>query len=97
MEQGKAQQLVVVATFVTMGSTTGAALRGTEKLPDTKIIVGGFFAMLGCSLLTEFDTRLGLGLATAIAGTAFITYGLPTLEDYFGNTKGKRSKTSAKG
>lgn len=84
MEQGQAQQLVVVATFVTLGSTSAAALRGTQKLPDTKIIVGGFFAMMGCSLITELDVKIGLGLATLIAGTAFVTYGLPTLNGYFG-------------
>jgi hypothetical protein len=85
-DQGAANA-VVISTMVTLGSTVGAALSNTQKLPAHKTIVGGFLAMTGCAVLAEIEPNIGGPLAIAIALTAFSLYGIPTLNHYFGNTR----------
>lgn len=73
----------MLATFITIGSTSGAELRGIKKaanLHPSRTIVGGFFAMLGCSILAEFAPSAGAYLAILVSGVAFFTYGLPAIE-----------------
>lgn len=72
------QPVVLTAGAITLGSTVGSDLRNGNGLDPSKI-VGGFLAILLCSVIAEVDTELGAGLAIALAGTAFVTYGIPAL------------------
>jgi hypothetical protein len=86
MNEPRAQQIIVLATLITIGSTSGAELKGIKKaanLHPSRTIVGGFFAMLGCSILAEFAPSAGAYLAILVSGVAFFTYGLPTIESYY--------------
>lgn len=90
MTETRAQQLVILATFITIGSTSLAELKSipqAKNLHPHRTIVGGFFAMLGCSILAEAAPETGAYLALIVAGTAFVTYGLPTTESYFSQPK----------
>lgn len=80
------EPIVLTCTFVTLGSTVGGDLRSGKSL-DPKKIVGGFLAMTLCAVVAEVDGELGAGLAIAIAGTAFVKYGIPALSSP-GYTKG---------
>ena len=95
MTEQRAQQLIVMMLFITVGSTSLAELKGipqASKLHPHRTIVGGFFAMLGCSVLAEVNPDFGAYLAMLVAGTTFFKYGLPTIESYFGEEKGKKKK-----
>ena len=98
MNEQRAQQLIVLATFITIGSTSVAELKGippAKSLHPHRTIVGGFFAMLGCSIIAEIDPRTGAGLAALVAGGAFVRYGIPTINSYYGN-KSEVSTTQRK-
>jgi hypothetical protein len=89
MDEQRAQQIIVTATFVTIASTSLAELKGIPKAKNLKpahTIVGGFFAMLGCSVIAEIDPRTGAYLAIMVSAGVAINYGLPTIESYYGNT-----------
>lgn len=75
-----ANNAVIVSSVVTLGSTTGASLTSGNGIHG-KTVVGGFFAMAGCAVLTELDPNLGGYLAILIAVGAFIYYGLPLMEN----------------
>ena len=92
MNEDKAQRLIVVLTFVTIGSTISYVLKPPKGVTKTnikthRVIAGGFFAMAISSVLADLDTTLGVGLATLVAGGAFLKYGLPVLTDVFGEPK----------
>lgn len=90
MTEPRAQQIIVLCTLITIGSTSGAELKGISKaknLHPSRTLVGGFFAMLGCSILAEFAPSAGAYLAILVSGGAFFTYGLPTIESYYEPTK----------
>ena len=93
MTNEQAQKLIVLATFVTVGSTTANVLRQPKKqkkpLKEHRVLIGGFFAMVGCSLLAEVDPTLGVGIAVLVTGGAFFNYGLPVLEESFKEEKKK--------
>ena len=83
MNESRAQELVILSTFVTLASTSGAELKGIRKaknLHPSRTVIGGFFAMLGCSVLAEAAPEAGAYLSILVAGTAFFAYGLPTIE-----------------
>jgi hypothetical protein len=83
MNEARAQQIIVLCTLVTLGSTSAAELKGIPKavnLHPSRTLIGGFFAMLGCSILAEFAPSAGAYLAVLVSGTAFFAYGLPTIE-----------------
>lgn len=90
-----AQQGIVLLTLVTVGSTSSAYLIGTKTKPQInektvrKTIVGGFAAMLLCSMLAEADPLAGISLALLISGGVFIKYGLPSLTAYYKEGKKK--------
>lgn len=87
MNSENAQKLIVLATFITLGSTGGAYLvKPKEVKQEIKLhraIAGGFFAMMGCSIVAEFEPVAGVGLAALVAGGAFFTYGVPALNEYY--------------
>lgn len=86
MNEQRAQEIIVLTTFITLASTSGAELKGIEKaknLHPSRTIVGGFFAMLGCSILAEAAPEAGAYLAVLVSGTAFFAYGLPAIESGF--------------
>lgn len=86
MNEPRAQEIIVLCTLITIGSTSAAELKGIPKagnLHPARTLVGGFFAMLGCSILAEFAPSAGAYLAILVSGTAFFTYGLPTIETYY--------------
>ncbi len=93
MTDEQAQKLIILATFITIGSTTANVLRPPKKqktqLKEHRVIIGGFFAMVGCSILAEFDPKLGVGIAALVTGGAFFNYGLPVLEESFKEEKKK--------
>jgi hypothetical protein len=95
MNEDKAQKLIILATFVTLGSTIGAAAKKPKSMKtEIKIrraVVGGFFAMMICSFIAEANTEIGVGLAATVAGTTFFQYGLPVLNESFGETKWSRN------
>jgi hypothetical protein len=74
------EPVVLTATLITLASTTGSDLRTGEKSLNPKHIVGGFLAMALCAVIAEVDGELGAGLAIAIAGTAFVQFGLPAIQ-----------------
>lgn len=87
MTEDRAQQIVVLAAFITIGSTSLAELKGIPKaksLHPSHTIVGGFAAMLGCSIIAEFAPSTGAYLSMMVAGGVAIKYGLPTIESYYG-------------
>jgi hypothetical protein len=95
MTEQRAQQIIVIATLVTIGSTSGAELKGISKaknLHPSHTLVGGFFAMLGCSILAEVAPSAGAYLAILVGGGAFFAYGLPTIESYYGQPSKKVKK-----
>lgn len=93
MTEEKAQQIVVIALLVTLGSTTiGKAKKSStpsekERKEYHSHIVAGFFAMLSCSLLAEVSPEAGAYLAILISGAAFFKEGLPTVESYYTGKK----------
>jgi hypothetical protein len=93
MDYDKAQRLIVLATIVTLGSTTANVLKKPknqkESLKAHRVIAGGFFAMAICAFITEADTTIGVGLAALVAGGAFFKYGLPVLDESFTTKKEK--------
>lgn len=93
MTEARAQQIIVLATFITIGSTSLAELKEipqAKNLHPHRTVVGGFFAMLGCSILAEFDPDMGMYLAVLVAGGVFVKFGLPTIESYSETKKVKR-------
>lgn len=83
MTEERAQEIIILSTFVTLASTSGAELKGIKKaknLHPSRTIIGGFFAMLGCSVLAEVAPDAGAYLAILVAGAAFFAFGLPTIE-----------------
>lgn len=86
MTEDKAQSIIVLCTFITIASTSAAELKGIQKasnLQPKRTIVGGFFAMLLCSIFAEVAPSAGAYLAILVSGVAFFTYGLPTIESYY--------------
>jgi len=112
MNEAKAQQLIVLASAVTIGSTVSGMIvapksiqekhkqeekevrehrRKTSQVANThRAIVGGFFAMAGCSVIAMFAPDAGVGIAALVAGGAFVVYGLPTISNYFTPEEGKK-------
>lgn len=93
MTEQRAQQLVVLAAFITIGSTSLAELKAipqAKNLHPHRTLVGGFFAMLGCSIVAEVDPQTGAYLALLVAGGTFVRFGLPTIESYYGQKKVKK-------
>jgi hypothetical protein len=89
----RAQEIIIICTFITLASTSGAELKGIKKaakLHPQRTIVGGFFAMLLCSLLAEVAPEAGAYLAILVSGVAFFGYGLPTIESYYETSKVKK-------
>ena len=94
MNPQSAQQLIIVSLMITLASTGGAASNSKVKTkPKNKPggeFVAGFFAMLGCSLIADYvSPEAGAGIAVMVAGVAFTTYGLPTIESYYGKKEKK--------
>ena len=86
MEEAKAQQIIIIAAFITIASTSLAELKGVPQaktLKPHRTIVGGFFAFVGCSIIAEFDPKTGMLLALMVGGGTFVKYGLPTIESYY--------------
>jgi len=86
MSEERAQEIIVTCLLITLASTAGSKLQGNKKaqsLDTNRVIVGGFLAMLSCSLLAEAAPKAGAYLAILVSGGAFFTYGLPTLESYY--------------
>jgi hypothetical protein len=86
MEEAKAQQIIIIAAFITIASTSLAELKGVPQaktLKPHRTIVGGFFAFVGCSIIAEFDPKTGMLLALMVSGGTFVKYGLPTIESYY--------------
>lgn len=82
-----AENVVLTSTFVTLGSTVGGHLAETSNFPSSRVIVGGFFAMLLCAIVAEVNGELGGALSVAIAGTAFVMYGLPAINSEYKKPK----------
>lgn len=81
------ENIVLTSTLVLLGSTIGGPLVEGKGLPPSKTIIGGFLAMLLCSILAEFDGDLGSTLAVVIAGQGFILYGLPAINGKYAQSK----------
>lgn len=95
MSEQRAQEIIVLAAFITIASTSLAELKGVPEaktLHPQKTIVGGFFAMLGCSIIAELDPKTGMLLAVMVSGGVFIKYGLPTIESYYAPPAKKKGK-----
>lgn len=83
MTEEKAQSIIILCTFITLGSTTSAELKGiktAKNLHASRTIIGGFLAMLSLSIFAEVAADAAAYLAILVSGVAFFTYGLPTLE-----------------
>jgi hypothetical protein len=86
VNEQRAQQIIVTAAFVTIASTSLAELKGIKqasKLKPARTIVGGFFAMVGCSIIAEVDPKTGAYIAIMVAAGTAIHFGLPTIESYY--------------
>lgn len=122
MNEEKAQQLIVLAAAITIGSTVSGLIvypkhiaearkevqakeekevhekkkKTTATVNTHRAIVGGFFAMAGCSVVAMFAPEAGVGLAALVAGGAFFFYGLPVIENYFLTPKELEAKEAKK-
>lgn len=122
MTEDKAQQLIVLAAAITIGSTVSGLVvypkhvaearkeiqkqeekevhekkkKTTSTVNTHRAIVGGFFAMAGCSVIASFAPDAGVGIAALVAGGAFFFYGLPVLENYFLTPKELAAKEGKK-
>jgi|SRR5215472_597782 len=85
----ESDSVVITSAFVGMGSTIGGSLATKSSLPPNRMIIGGFFAFMGCGLIAEFSDEVGAGLAVLIAGTMFIMYGLPAINSVLNTNKVK--------
>lgn len=95
MTEGRAQEIIVLCTFVTLASTTSAEFKGVpqaKELHPARTIVGGFFAMLLCSIFAEAAPEAGAYLAILVAGGVFFKFGLPTIESYYETSTPKKVK-----
>lgn len=95
MTESRAQQVIILATFITIGSTSLAEMKGIPQartLHPHRTVIGGFFAMLGCSIIAEIDPRTGMYLAILVSGGTFVRFGLPTIESYYGTEKKVKKK-----
>lgn len=93
MNEQRAQQIIITATFVAIASTTLAELKGIKQAKNLKpshTIVGGFFAMMGCSIIAEVDPKTGAYLAIMVAGGIAIKFGLPTIESFYEKEQSKK-------
>ncbi|MGA2655834.1 MAG: hypothetical protein ABSF18_07680 [Gammaproteobacteria bacterium] len=81
------QGVVLTSTGVLLGSTVGGHLAQYGTWPSEQVIVGGFFAMLGCSILAEVNGELGEALAILIAGSALVIYGIPAINNKYPKKK----------
>lgn len=90
-----ANNAVIISSMVTLGSTTASSLTKGNGIHG-KTVVGGFFAMAGCAVLTELNPDLGGYLAILVAGGVFVHYGLPLLENIFPGKKQKPAELTPK-
>jgi hypothetical protein len=98
MTKPRAEQLIVISTFVLLASTVGGRLAeghgGGEAAEQDygKKIVGGFLAMFGASIIAEAAPELGALFAISIASYGFLKYGLPAINSHYpAKGKGKAS------
>lgn len=122
MNEEKAQQLIVLAAAITIGSTVSGLVVYPKSVANTRneiqkqeerevhehkkkttatvnthrAIVGGFFAMAGCSVIASFAPEAGVGIAALVAGGAFFFWGLPVIEEYFLTPKELAAKEGKK-
>ena len=85
-----AQKWIIILAIVTLGSTSIAYLKPPpRKLPirPKRALFGGFAAMFALSIVADLDAKLGVLLATLVAGGAFFEYGLPVINSYYSEKK----------
>jgi uncharacterized membrane protein AbrB (regulator of aidB expression) len=99
MSKQRAEQIIVISLIVMLASTVGGSL-AEEKAKGSKIqkekyfgrkIVGGFFAILLTSLLSEVAPAPAAYMSVTMSTYAFFHYGLPAINK---NSKPKTNKSS---
>ena len=85
-----AQKWIIILAIITLGSTGMAYLKPPpRKLPirPKRALFGGFAAMFILSVVADLDAKLGVLLASLVAGGAFFEYGLPVINSYYSEKK----------
>lgn len=85
---------VLYSTLVTMTSTVGASVLpedhgGHGQLPSFKLLFGSALTFAGLSIMADITPGIAVPLSVAIAVTALTYYGVPILDSYFTDPKGK--------
>lgn len=94
-----ADKAVMSAAFVTLTSTTAAAVLpeeygGRGELPTAKLLIGTSITFMGLAILGDIAPQVATPLAAAVAVTALTFYGIPLADCYFtGDCKRQKSTT----
>lgn len=79
-----AESVVVLSSIVTFGSVSADGITSGDLVPSGKRIALTCLAFGTLGVIAGFAPDIGGGLALCIAGTAFITSGLPAMSKLFG-------------
>jgi hypothetical protein len=82
---GTDQTIVATAAAVTFASVAGDRIAHGE-FPSGRLFAATCLAFAGLGLVAMASPDIGKGLAIAVAGTAFVTVGLPVILKYFPDT-----------
>lgn len=94
-----ADKAVMSAAFVTLTSTTAAAILpeeygGRGELPTAKLLIGTSIAFMGLAILGDIAPQVATPLAASVAVTALTFYGIPLADCYFTGNCAKRQKST---
>lgn len=83
MTTNSAQSAVVLSAGVTFASTSIEKISKGE-IPSGRMIAGTCLTFAALGILANVGPDLAGGLAICIAGTAFVTFGLPSIQKVYG-------------
>lgn len=86
MTGASAEGWVALSAGVTFGSVSVAQLKA-GAIPSGRQIASTCLAFATLGIVAGSAPDIGGGLAIAVGATAFVTYGLPTILEYFPNAK----------
>lgn len=82
------QTAIAVSAGVTFASVAGDKL-AAGNFPSGRLFASTCLAFAGLGLVAMASPEIGKGLAVAVAGTAFVTKGLPLILKNFPETNAK--------
>lgn len=92
----EADRVVLTSAIVTLGSTVSASvapasLGGHGQFPHPRLLIGTALSFFGLSVLADIAPGIAAPLSAAVAITALTYYGIPILDNTFGNPDKVRS------